>query len=75
MDWRHLNLTFWVSFLLTLCFSWAASLCIYRLFFHPLAKIPGPLLARVSYWYEIYYDLALPGQYTFKLKDLHKEYG
>ncbi|POS74313.1 isotrichodermin C-15 hydroxylase [Diaporthe helianthi] len=32
-----------------LCFTlWISSLVVYRLFFHPLARIPGPLIQRIS---------------------------
>lgn len=49
---------------------------IYRLFFHPLAKFPGPNLAALTTWYEGYYDcLRYKGRYTFKLRDLHEKYG
>ncbi|GAD97354.1 benzoate 4-monooxygenase cytochrome P450, putative [Paecilomyces variotii No. 5] len=48
---------------------------IYRFFFHPLRHIPGPKFAKATYLYEYYYDLYLWGQYTFKLQELHKEYG
>ncbi|KAJ5740178.1 cytochrome P450 [Penicillium malachiteum] len=46
-----------------------------RLFFHPLSSIPGPRLAALTWWYEFYYDAIKPGQYIFKIQDLHKEYG
>ncbi|KLJ09026.1 hypothetical protein EMPG_15547 [Blastomyces silverae] len=52
-----------------------ATLLFYRRFFHPLAHIPGPPLAGVTYLYEWYYDLYLGGQFTFNLKGLHKKYG
>lgn len=48
---------------------------IYRLYLGPLASIPGPRLAALTQWYEFYYDIILPGQYTFKICELHKEYG
>ncbi|MCJ1399409.1 hypothetical protein MMC11_002611 [Xylographa trunciseda] len=54
---------------------WVAAVAVYRLFFHPLAKFPGPKLAAVTRWYEAYYDVCLNGQYEFKIAELHKEYG
>lgn len=59
-----------------LCFLlYIASLYIYRLFFHPLARYPGPKLAALSNWYEFYYDVAQQGKFTFHIQDLHKRYG
>ncbi|KAE8372926.1 putative benzoate 4-monooxygenase cytochrome P450 [Aspergillus bertholletiae] len=51
-----------------------ATLAAYRSWFHPLRHIPGPALAKATYLYEWYYDLYLSGQYTFRLKALHKRY-
>ncbi|KAJ5532796.1 benzoate 4-monooxygenase cytochrome P450 [Penicillium frequentans] len=51
------------------------SLLAYRNYFHPLAHIPGPPLAKVTYLYEWYYDLYLGGQFTFQLRALHDKYG
>ena len=48
---------------------------IYRLFFHPLSKIPGPKLAAISRAYEFYYDCILSGKYVFKIEELHRQYG
>ncbi|KAL8791162.1 MAG: hypothetical protein Q9195_006001 [Heterodermia aff. obscurata] len=46
-----------------------------RLFFSNLAHIPGPRLAALTSWYEFYYDVVKPGQFVWKIKDLHAEYG
>lgn len=46
-----------------------------RLFLHPLAHIPGPRLAALTWWYEFYFDAVRPGQYVFKIQELHKQYG
>jgi hypothetical protein len=48
---------------------------IYRLYFSPIAKFPGPKLAAATFWYEFYYDIILRGQYTFKVRELHAKYG
>ncbi|KAK2768536.1 hypothetical protein FQN54_000392 [Arachnomyces sp. PD_36] len=50
-------------------------LIIYRLFFDSLSKFPGPKLAAITRYYEAYYDVVKGGQYTFKIAELHKEYG
>ncbi|SPO04666.1 related to cytochrome P450 CYP3/CYP5/CYP6/CYP9 subfamilies [Cephalotrichum gorgonifer] len=55
--------------------AYLSSLVIYRLFFHPLARFPGPRLAAITRLYEGYYDLYQNGQYTFKIAELHKQYG
>ncbi|KAE8452045.1 hypothetical protein EG329_002210 [Mollisiaceae sp. DMI_Dod_QoI] len=47
----------------------------YRLYLSPIAHIPGPKLAAVTRLYEAYYDLYLGGKYTFKIIELHKQYG
>jgi hypothetical protein len=52
-----------------------AGLIVYRLYLSPLAKFPGPRLAAVTYLYEGYYDVVKRGKYTFKIRDLHQEYG
>ena len=50
-------------------------LVIYRLYFHPLAKFPGPKYAAISRWHEFYYEVVKQGQFTFKVQELHKKYG
>jgi hypothetical protein len=51
------------------------ALAIYRLYFSPLAKLPGPKLAALSKWYEFYYEVLLKGHFTFQIQELHKKYG
>jgi len=52
------------------------SLGFYRLFLSPLAKFPGPKLAAVSGWYELYYDvIKSKGKYIFEIEKMHDKYG
>ncbi|ROW17019.1 hypothetical protein VPNG_01431 [Cytospora leucostoma] len=69
-----LNLLSWQSIVTTIVLYYA-TVALYRLYLHPLAKFPGPKLAAVTRWYEGYYYLYLSGQYTFKIAELHKQYG
>lgn len=48
---------------------------VYRLYFSPVAKFPGPKLAALTLWYEFYYDVVCRGQYTFKIRQMHEKYG
>ncbi|CAF9929306.1 MAG: hypothetical protein GOMPHAMPRED_005365 [Gomphillus americanus] len=48
---------------------------LYRFYFHPLAKIPGPPLAIATYLYEWYYDIWHHGTYNSRLPQLHEKYG
>lgn len=66
LSWRYVVATI-IAYYVTLAF--------YRLYLHPLARFPGPRLAAISTWYEGYYDIYQGGQYTFKIAQLHKQYG
>jgi hypothetical protein len=48
---------------------------VYRLFFSPLAKFPGPKLAAATGLYETYFNLVKNGKYVFEIERLHKVYG
>ncbi len=52
-----------------------AAVVIYRLNFSPSARFPGPRLAALTFLYEGYYDVWHRGQYTWKIKELHEQYG
>lgn len=62
---------------------WAAAIwmayivfgAIYRLYFHPLSRFPGPTVAGLTRWYEFYYDVIKPGQFIWKIESLHRKYG
>lgn len=68
----------WVHGLVALFGVWfvySVGLGVYRLWFSPIAHVPGPKLAALTQYYEFYYDIILGGQYTFKILELHKVYG
>ena len=52
-----------------------AALAIYRLFFHPLSRYPGPKLAAITGWYETYFDCMCGGAFSKHVDDLHRRYG
>lgn len=55
--------------------AYIVGLAVYRLYFSPLAKFPGPKLAALSKWYEFYYEVIKDGKFTFRIQELHKQYG
>ncbi|TVY18530.1 Cytochrome P450 monooxygenase SAT11 [Lachnellula arida] len=48
---------------------------IWRLYLSPVARLPGPKLAALTQWYELYYDLIRSGKYVWKIGELHEQYG
>ena len=46
-----------------------------RLVLSPIRLVPGPKLAALTFWYEFYYDVVLFGRYTWKIAELHQQYG
>jgi hypothetical protein len=61
----------------TLWLTYALGLGIYRVFIHPLSKVPGPWLAAATQWYETYYELVPNGggAFTKRIKQMHEQYG
>jgi hypothetical protein len=57
--------------------TWLLYLVIYRLYFSPIAKFPGPKIAALTHWYECYYDVFTPGggMYMWEIQKLHQKYG
>lgn len=54
---------------------YGACLTMYRLYFSPIAKFPGPKIAAATSWYEFYYDFFRKGSYIFEIEKMHQEYG
>ncbi|KAJ5345239.1 hypothetical protein N7452_003243 [Penicillium brevicompactum] len=50
-------------------------LIIYRLYFHPLSKFPGPKLAAITSLYEFYFNVAKGGRYFWEIERMHEKYG
>jgi hypothetical protein len=67
MALAHLALTLLPSALVV----YIACLSIYRRFFHPLAKVPGPFLPAVTKLYQTFYN----GRYYLQIEKLHQKYG
>ena len=55
--------------------GYIAAIVVYRLWLCPVAKFPGPWLAKVTFWYEGWYDIVRQGRYTWKIMELHEKYG
>jgi hypothetical protein len=58
-----------------LFFAYVATTVIYRRFFHPLAKIPGPFLACVTSLYGFYFNGVKGGVFYLEIERLHRIYG
>lgn len=63
------------SLLFTATFTSLSYVIVYRLWLSPVAKFPGPWVAKISFAYEGWYDIALKGKYTWKIRELHEKYG
>ena len=48
---------------------------LYRLYVCPLARIPGPKVAAITGFYELYYDIFQGARFPWKLQELHDTYG
>lgn len=69
LSFHHLLLALFIIF------AYCISLAVYRLYFSPLARFPGPKLAALTLWYEFYYDVIKRGRYTWRIAELHERYG
>lgn len=58
-----------------LALAYTISIVVYRLYLSPIANIPGPRLAAATFWYEFYFDVVKQGRYTWRIGELHEQYG
>ncbi|KAI1289084.1 cytochrome P450 [Xylaria venustula] len=63
----------WFITLVTLYISYQLALIIYNLFFHPLAKVPGPLLGRSTLLWRLWDTTS--GKHHRHMRDMHAKYG
>jgi hypothetical protein len=54
---------------------WALTTVLYRLYFHPLAKFPGPKIAAATRWYEFYHEIYRGGRYYQVIDAMQDRYG
>ncbi|KAH8150612.1 uncharacterized protein LAJ45_05308 [Morchella importuna] len=72
---RSLIITYGAYFIPPAVVLYYVALVIYRVFFHPLAKFPGPKKAAATGWYRSYYDVWMQGEMPRQIAVLHKKYG
>ena len=48
---------------------------VWRLYLSPVAHIPGPWFAKLTFLNEFYYDVICGGKYTWKLPEYHAKFG
>jgi hypothetical protein len=51
------------------------SAVVYRRYFHPLAKIPGPFLPAITRLYCWYHNVVKEGTYYKRIDEMHEKYG
>jgi hypothetical protein len=65
----------WIGVLAAVTVLWTAWIAIYRIFFHPLASVPGPSLAAITRLYAFYFNINKRGTFYLEIERLHKIYG
>ncbi|KAM3544223.1 Isotrichodermin C-15 hydroxylase [Beauveria bassiana] len=71
LDLAHLQV--WLGLLVGGGAFYAVAIIVYRVFFHPLAKYPGPFLAKITDAYQLYH--AYKGDRHLEFWRMHQKYG
>ncbi|KAI9876588.1 MAG: hypothetical protein M1830_006166 [Pleopsidium flavum] len=66
-------LRFWILVLGISTFLYILGVTVYRVTLHPLAKYPGPLLAKITDWYSVYH--LSKGDSHLNFYEAHQKYG
>ena len=53
---------------------WRVVKVIYNLYFHPLAKFPGPKFAAATHLFEFYWSIIRDGELIWEIERIHKTY-
>ncbi|KAJ5613839.1 cytochrome P450 [Penicillium herquei] len=61
------------SVCISLVVAFTTGYVIYQIFLSPLASVPGPLLGKITTWYQVY--LSMRGNVHRDLVELHEKYG
>lgn len=72
---QHLTLLNVLTSCLALTALYTVALVVYRLYFSPLTKFPGPKLVAATGWVEFYWDVIIGGRYLFEIEKMHDKYG
>jgi hypothetical protein len=54
---------------------WLGGVAVYNIYFHPLAKVPGPKLAAVTSLYKTYFNATNGSKFYIQIQKLHEEFG
>jgi hypothetical protein len=60
---------------LTTAIAYVLYTVVYNLFFHPLAKFPGPPVARATFYWKAYVECIEQRSFCHVVAELHAKYG
>jgi cytochrome P450 len=75
MDLTDVSMATWAVRFMIVVFTSLQAIIVYRRFFHPLAKIPGPFWPSINNLPSFYHNFILHGQWYHAIDRLHTQYG